>query len=360
MKDKNIIFLLFLMLFCSISQEAKAAPSQRQTQNIYTQKKTDDKPKSIWDDDSAANPYFKMSKSEKQKRKAAAEAEAQKQKANNTYKHPVYTGPSKKEIAENAVKTAEQNFMTLFSLDEYDLKFDRISYNVSGDALTVTNMSYIPKENSLRSDLKTYLMKADQVVLRNFNIGEIENKPILNNGEMLVRKLELPVWNAKGVKKGKVEIAQLRMKGDVPSYLKSKGEGKFDAIEVRNLRSEAIINETILNNIVRSRVLSASSAFFYEVDLQKKIADSLKRQELDGLEFTSAVVNGKSLPSMEEVSSVMTSYSARVLNTDLVLGARLEAKKPRPDPVPDLDLLRKNVAENKAAVAAAEKELKPE
>ena len=62
------------------------------------------------------------------------------------------------------------------------------------------------------------------------------------------------------------------------------------------------------------------------------------------------------MPDVAAVQSAMTSYSARVLNTDLVLGARLESQKEKPQI--NLEQLKKNVAENKAAIAAAEAEMK--
>jgi len=179
-----------------------------------------------------------------------------------------------------------------------------------------------------------------------------------DKGEMLVRKLEFPIWNEKAVKKGKVEIDHLKMGGDMATFLKAKGEGKIASVEIRNLRSEAIINETVLNNVVRSKVLSASSAYFTDAALQKSILESLKQQKLDGVNFASATINGRSLASLDAARAVMTSYSARILNTDLVLGARLEAKKEKPEPFPDVELLKKNVTENKAAIAATEEELK--
>ena len=143
------------------------------------------------------------------------------------------------------------------------------------------------------------------------------------------------------------------MTGDLVPYLKAKGNGTLNFIEIKNLRSETIINETVLNNIVRSKVFSASSAAFQDVKLQSGIVDALKRQDVDGLEFSSVQINGQSVPSVEGIKAAMTSYSARVLNTDLVLGARLEAQKEKPNPDPDLELLKKNVEENKEAILNA-------
>ena len=293
--------------------------------------------------------------SAKKTQKNASEKESKKK---SSFKRRVYNGPSKTEIAEAATKKAEENFKNFFSSKEYDVKYAQISYNVSGDVLSVDKVEIVPKKRLLKkSNAIPYTMKAEQIVLRSFNVGEKDGKPMGENGELIARKVELPLWNEKAVKKGKVDITQLKMRGNLPSYLKAKGEGKLDAVEVRDLRSETIINETVLNNVVRSKVLSASSAFFREVTLQKKIADSLKQQELDGLNFGSATINGKSIPTPEGALASMVSYSARILDVDLVLGARLEAQKENPNSNPDKELLRKNAAENKEAIAAAETEM---
>ena len=313
------------------------------------------KPKSIWDDSSEANPYFK------QKKKKSAKTEDKKEKKvkeprRSTFKRRTYTGPSKDEIAETATKKAVENFKIFASSDSYDVKYGHISYNVSGDSLSVNDMLIIPKKKPGQTEpLVPYLMKASEVLLKKFNVGEIAGRPMTDNGEMVVRKMEIPVWDNKAVKKGKIDIAQLKMKGDIQKYLQKK-EGKIDILELKDFRSETIINETILNNIIRSKVFAASSAELMDVDLPKTIVNVLKRQELDGLKFASARVNNIFIPTLEGVKAAMISYSARVLNTDLVLGARLEAKKEKPSSEPDLELLKQNVAENKAAIAAVEAE----
>ena len=357
MKYKGIVALtVSALLFCGVIQEAQAASSQG-TKNVYTQKKKkekNDKPKSIWDDESAANPYFKKQKSAKKDTKKTVKEE----RAKTPSKRRAYTGPSKKEIAQAATQKAEENFKSFFSSEEYNVEYGQISYDVTGDSLSVNDVTVVPNKDQSEQNAIPYLMKADQIILIRFNVGEKDGRPMRDKGEMLVRKLEFPIWNEKAVKKGKVEIDHLKMGGDMATFLKAKGEGKIASVEIRNLRSEAIINETVLNNVVRSKVLSASSAYFTDAALQKSILESLKQQKLDGVNFASATINGRSLASLDAARAVMTSYSARILNTDLVLGARLEAKKEKPEPFPDVELLKKNVTENKAAIAATEEELK--
>ena len=87
-----------------------------------------------------------------------------------------------------------------------------------------------------------------------------------------------------------------------------------------------------MNNVVRSKIFSASTVSFSGVELQKELIESLKYQSLDGLKFETARVNTRPVPTLEGVAAAMTSYSARILNTDLVVGARLEAQKENPDP----------------------------
>jgi len=227
---------------------------------------------------------------------------------------------------------------------------------VPGDSLSVVNFSMVPKKGTPQEKTIPYYLTAKELSMRNFNIGEKEGAPLLEDGEMKARKVEIPVWDENAVKKGKIEISQLKMTGDVPSYFKSQGDGELKTVELKNFRSETIINETVLNNIVRSKIFAASSASFAGVELQKNIIEALKRQELDGLKFASARINSRNIPTVQGAAAAMTSYSARILNTDLVLGARLEAQKDKP--VADIEQLKKNAAENKAAVAAVEAEMK--
>lgn len=349
----------FLMLLCFVNQAAAAEASydkllrEAREENIKKNAGKNKKPKSIWDDRSEANPYFKKQKSDTKKENKPQVKEPKR----TTFKRRVYTGPSKEEISAAATKKAIANFKSFLTSDNYNVEYENISYDVKADSLSVSNMTLVPVERPMQTVKVPYLMKAESVVLRNFNIGEKNEKPLLQNGEMKIRKIEIPIWDDKAVKKGKIDIAQLRMNGDVPAYLKT-GAGKLNALEVRDFRSEAIINETILNNIIRSKVFAASSANFTGVDLQKTIVNSLKRQELDGLQFELAQINGQVIPTVDGVKAAMTSYSARILNTDLVFGARLEAKKEKPNPNPDLELLKQNVAENKAAVDAVEAEVR--
>ena len=371
MKRKSVVFLsafFFFTMACGIKTAAAAKVEspherllreyhERRGQKTQQQKAAEQQqPKSIWDDDSASNPYFRSSN--KKVRTAAdvkAEKEASKAKK-STFKRRVYTGPSKDEINAAASKKAVENFKAFFVSEKYDIKYDKISYSVPGDSLSVVNFRMIPKKGSPQEKNIPYYLTAKELSLRNFNIGEKDNTEMLEDGELKARKVEIPVWDENAVKKGKIEISQLKMTGDVPSYLKAQGEGELKTVELSNLRSETIINETVLNNIVRSKIFAASSATFVGVELQKDIIEALKHQKLDGLKFTMAQVNSRNIPTPQGVAAAMTSYSARVLNTDLVLGARLEAQKDKP--VANMEQLKKNANENKAAVAAVEAEMK--
>ncbi|MGN1080012.1 MAG: hypothetical protein ACI4TE_07575 [Alphaproteobacteria bacterium] len=368
MKSKSVVFLsafAFLAMLCgSITDAAAKEESPHDKLLREYREKTGQKapgqkaeqPKSIWDDDSESNPYFRSST---KKVRTAAQAKAEKkprEPKRSTFKRRVYTGPSIDEINQAASKKAVENFKTFFAGEGYDIKYDNISYNVQGDTLSVFNFSMVPKKGTPQENVIPYYLTAKELSMRNFNIGEKEGNPLLEDGEMKARKVEIPVWDENAVKKGKIEISQLKMTGDVPSYVKSQGDGKLKTVELSDFRSETIINETILNNIVRSKVFAASSALFAGVELQKSIIDALKHQNLDGLKFVSARINSRNIPTVQGAAAAMTSYSARVLNTDLVLGARLEAQKDKP--VADIEQLKKNAAENKAAIAAAEAEMK--
>ena len=362
MKRKTILTASILLLFfCAAANAARVEGSYEKLIRKYQEdeaaaaaKKKAKEPKSIWDDDTEANPYFQKQKTKSDKPKTEEKKKVREPKR-STFKRRVYTGPSKEEIAASATEKAIENFKSFMALDGYEMKYDRISYNVRADSLTVGEVVFSPVQEDERSVPVPYALKADEIVLRSFNIGEKNGKPMLKNGEMTVKKMEIPVWNEKAVKKGKVEIAQLKMKGDLAAFLEAK-EGELETVEVKGLRSEAIINETILDNIVRSKVFAASSAHFKEAVLQKEIIDSLKQQDINGLTFSFAQINGQQIPTLDGVKAAMTSYSARILNKDLVLGARLEKEKGNPDANPDLEQLKKNVMENQAAIAAIEAE----
>ena len=369
MKFKRVVFLsafVFFAVSCGIATNAAAKEESphdkmlREYRERTGQKapgqKAAEQPKSIWDDDSESNPYFRASD---KKVRTAAQAKAEKQPREpkrSTFKRRVYTGPSKDEINQAASKKAVENFKAFFAGGNYDIKYDNISYNVPGDSLSVVNFSIIPKKGTPQEKTIPYYLTAKELSMRNFNIGEKDGNPLLEDGEMKARKVEIPVWDENAVKKGKIEISQLKMTGDVPSYVKAQGDGELKTVELSGFRSETIINETVLNNIVRSKIFAASSAAFAGVELQKNIIEALKRQELDGLKFASARINSRNIPTVQGAAAAMTSYSARILNTDLVLGARLEAQKDKP--VADIEQLKKNAAENKAAVAAVEAEMK--
>ncbi len=370
MKSKSVVFLsafvFFAMAFCNktVAQEKVESPHEKMIREYYEKTgktppgKKAEQPKSIWDDSSEANPYFK---SANKKVRTAAQAKAEKQPREpkrSTFKRRVYTGPSKEEINQAASKKALENFKSFFASEKYDIKYDKISYNVRGDSLSVVKFSMVPKKGSPSAEKIPYYLMAEEISMRKFNIGEKDGTSLSDDGEMKVKKLEIPVWDENAVKKGKIETSQLKMTGNVPAYIKGQASGNLKTVELKDFRSETIINETVLNNVVRSKVFAASSAYFADVDLQTGIIDALKRQSLEGIKFAMARINSRNIPTLQGVIAAMTSYSARILNTDLVVGARLEAQKPKTEQKPKLEQLKKNAAENKAAIAAVDAEMK--
>ena len=362
MKAKSMIVLSALTLFpCVLPHTVRAEGSyEKLTRQIREQEakeaaaKASDKPQSIWDDQTEANPYFKSDKKSKVNKPAKEKSRKKiRRPKRSTFKRRVYTGPSKEEIASAAVKKAVANFNSFLTSKDYEVRYEDIKYDVAGDVLTVKKIMFVPAEKDNEKNVFPYLMKADEIILRNSNIGEKSQTPLTDDGEMTVRKLEIPVWNGQGIKKGKVDVAQLTVTGDIPAYLKGKGEGMLKTLEAKDVHSEKIINETILNNVIRSKVFSAADVALKDVTLNKQFVNALKQQEIDGVTFSSARINGENISTSDGVKAAMLSYSARILNTDLVLGARLEAEKENPAENPDLELLKKNVEENKAEIEKA-------
>lgn len=368
MKSKSVVFLsAFVSFFAVFGIETGSAAKtesahdrllriSRERQGLKTEEqKAAEQPKSIWDDEGASNPYFK---SDRKKVRTAVDLKKEKavrEPKRTTFKRRVYTGPSKDEINEAASKKAVENFKAFLSDDKYDARFENASYNTAGDSLSVTGLKIVPVKPDARGRKVPYVLTAAEIVVRGANIGESNGTPMGKNGELSVRKMEIPVWDENVVKKGKIEIDKMTAAGDVAAFLKER-KGKLERLEITKLRSETIVNEAVLNNIVRSKVFAADDLAFEKPELGLETAEGLKRQELTGFRFDSAQIDGRNMPNVAAVQAAMTSYSARVLNTDLVLGARLEAQKEKPQI--NMEQLKKNVAENKAAIAAAEAEMK--
>jgi len=366
MKKKTVISLSVLLLLsgalpCSVRAEEGAYEAilrefrEKEAQKALEKREAEaaKQPKSIWDDKSEANPYFKSNV--KKKTAATKENTAKKRRSpkRRTFKRRVYTGPSKEEIASAAVEKSTANFNGFFASGDYDVKYDGIQYDVRGDTLTVKKLSFVPRKKDGEKKKIPYLMKAGEVVLRNMNIGEKNGTPLKEDGEMTVLKMEIPIWNEEGVKKGKIDVSQLRMTGDLAAYLKGGAVGKLKTLEAKDVRSEKIINETVLNNVIRSKVFSASDVALKDVVLNEKFLEALKQQDIDGVSFSSAQIDGTDMPTLDGVRAAMLSYSARIVNTDLVFGARLEAQKEQPAENVNPELLKQNVAENKAEIEKA-------
>lgn len=349
-----LMFVFLCTVFCAVQANAQ---SHQKFMQMYKEAeeaknpKKNEKPASIWDDTSESNPYFKN-----RTNKTGADVRDQMKKREpkkTTFKRRVYTGPSKDEIRAAASQKAVENFRASLPKGNYDVRYDKIGYDLAGDKLTISNLTFVPKAGTAEAKKITYYLKAEDVSLRGYNIGEKENTPMVKTGEATIRGLDVPVWNENGIKSGQMKFSQLKMNGDFLEYMKS-GKGKFDTVELSDFRSEKIIRETILNNIVRSKVFSASSAVFKEADLSSSLADSLKDQTLDGLSFKTALINSQEINSQAGALAAMISYSARILNADLVVAARTEAEKKKPNMT--IEQLKENIEENKRALAELNEE----
>lgn len=349
-----LMFVFLCFVFCAA--QANAQSHQKFMEMYQKAQEAKDpqknkKPASIWDDTSEANPYFKN-----RTNKTGADVREQMKKREpkkTTFKRRVYTGPSKEEIRAAASQKAVENFRASLPKGSYDVRYDKIGYDLDGDRLTISNLTFVPKAGTAEAKKIPYYMKAEDIALRGYNIGEKENTPLVKTGEAAIRGLEVPIWNENGVKSGQMQFAQLKMNGDFLEYMKN-GKGKFDAVELSDFRSEAIIRETILNNIVRSKVFSASSALFNEVDIASSMTESLKNQTLDGMSFKSALINSQQIDSQAGAMAAMISYSARILNEDMVVAARTEAQKKKPNMT--IEQLKENIEEKKRALAELNEE----
>lgn len=268
-----------------------------------------------------------------------------------------YTGPSHEEIAKAAEQKAVENIKSMLTDKRFALKYGKIGYDSYADLLTVDDVTLVPLKTAPGQKIPPYYFKAQQAVLRGANIGEKEGTPLNATGELRLNAVEIPVWDENAVKKGKVDIALLVLNGNIPAWLRMRAVGRLDGVDVNDLRSETIINEAVLNNVVRSKIFAASSASFRQASMGRDFVDALKRQSLDGLSFVSATIDGKEIANDAGALAAMTSYSARILDSDLVAAARNEAENAKK---PDFskEKLKKNIAENKAARAAVETELK--
>lgn len=311
---------------------------------------------SLWDDPNESNPYFK-----KQKIRTAADVKKEQAKKKEyyktTFKKRVYMGPSPAAAAEQAKAKSVESFKSHLPQGQYDVRFDSWDYDDSVDELSFKNLVFKPREKTPDAEKIPYYFKAEEARFAGFNLGEIYGTPQNETGTIRLSKLDVPVWNENSVKVGKITFDAVVFQGKGMAFMKEK-QGNFTEIAVDGMRSEKIINETIVNNIVRSKIFAVQRAVFKNVVLSAAAFESVKNQSLDGVSFSSARVNGKDYTSPQAVLAEAISYSARVLNPDLVKGARLEGAKPEDKQKPTMEQVRKNAAENNAERAKLVKEMK--
>lgn len=297
---------------------------------------------SIWDERSDDSRYF-----QRQNTQTGADIRAQfgkKEAKKSTFKRQVYTGPTVEEIAAAANKKAQENFQRFLPKGNYDVRFEAIAYNPTTDTLSISKLLVAPKPNTQEARKFPFYLKADSMEVSEFNIGQKLDTPLKEEGVVRIRKIEIPVYNEKDVKSGKMDFAQLIIRGPFLKVM-NEGAGKLNRVDVSDFRSEKIMNETVLNNIIRSKVFSANNAVFNNVTVANGFLKNLGEQSLTGIDFTGAIVNNEQLSSKEAAEAAMISYSARVLNPDLVLGARLEAQKKQP--VMSMSRIKENAEKNK-------------
>lgn len=314
------------------------------------------KPKSIWDDPSESNPYFT-----KERTKTGADIKRENTKKRDyyktTFKRRVYEGPTPEQAAKEAQSKAVENFKTYLPEGSYDVRFESVDYDANSDILSFKKLVFLPRENTAEAKKIPHYLLAEEARFSGFNIGEIYGTPQNETGLIQLTKLEVPVWNEGQVKVGKMTFDQLELNGKGLALIKEK-KGSLDTALLAGFKSEKVINETILNNIVRSKVFAANKALFRNPSFDPEFFEAVKDQSLNGLSFSSAVINEKNFVMPEAVSAEMISYSARVLNPDLVLGARLEGGKKKEDQKPTLDQIKKNVEKINSEKAKLVKEMK--
>ena len=320
------------------------------SQTSGTNADADGKESSIWDDDSSGDSRFFTRK----KGRTAADIKREEAKfapKKKTATKFVYTGPSKEEIAKQAPITAQQNFRKLLP-PVYDYQFEKVEYDVNTDSFRVTGLTALPKSEAQRKK-GMYGIKIGSIELYKYNIGERGGTKQNPSGQAILSEIDVPVYNQNGVKSGQLKIENLKITGRFP-YLMEKGSGVLDQVTFSGLRSEKIINETVLNNIVRAKVFSADSADFTNLSVPAGFMDLLKDQSFKGFNFTSSVVNGKRIGTPAGAEAAMISYSSRFLDSDLVMGARMEKAKKKP--IANMEAVKRNVTAHKQSVAEFEKE----
>lgn len=351
---KSVAVLLSIAGLVAFAGDAAAQfrPSDRdrQTASIRSAEKRPEAQPAVvrlFDDDGNVNAAYAQKVKEERARKAEQKM----------VKRRVYTGPSHEEIAKAAEQKAVENIKSMLTDKRFSLKYGEIGYDSYADLLTIDDVTLVPLKTAPGQKIPPYYFKAQQVVLRGANIGEKEGTPLNTAGELRLTAVEIPVWDENAVKKGKIDISLLVLNGNIPAWLRMRGVGRLERVDVNGLRSETIINEAVLNNVVRSKIFAASSASFRQASMGQNFIDAFKRQGLDGFSFVSATVDGKEIANDTGALAAMTSYSARILDSDLVAAARNEAENAKK---PDFskEKLKKNIAENKAARAAVDAELK--
>lgn len=334
--------LLTLLLFFSVNEAAAAQDSAEYS--------------SIWDDPNESNPYFKK-KYAKTGADIKRENSTERKYYKTTFKRRVYTGPTPAQAAEQAKAKAGDNFKAYLPDGKYDVRFEKMDYDPNGDVLRFTKLQFKPRPKTPEAKKIPYYLQVDEADFSGFNIGEIYGTPQNETGKVYLSDVEIPVWNENSVKVGKVTIGQVSMVGKGLALLKER-QGDLSELTVSDLHSEKIINETVLNNIVRSKIFAARSATFANVRISAEFFEAIKEQSLSGMTFSSALINTRLYTSEQAVYAEMLSYSARVLNPELVEGARMEGAKDKKDQNPTMKQIRKNAEELKAKKEKLAKEMK--
>lgn len=248
------------------------------------------------------------------------------------FKRRRYEGPSYKEAKELAERQVYEKIKEYFPVGNFAFKVGDFSYEASSDVVTLSELVAVPKKGTKEEGKIPYFFKIDQARLIGFNLGEFLGMPVSEQGVIELRKIDLPKYNDYFVQVGKTEIGQVRLDGAGLDFIK-KGKAEFKEIRVNGLSTQSIIDQILLGNIVRAKKFETKLAIFSDATLSTEIINSIKAQNLKGLTFAVAAVNGSQYTSMDAINLVFTSYSARVLDVEKIAAVKqeMDMKKEKAD-----------------------------
>ncbi|MCQ2913750.1 MAG: hypothetical protein MJ247_00970 [Alphaproteobacteria bacterium] len=246
-----------------------------------------------------------------------------------SFKRRVYEGPSYNELKKRAAENAKNAAVDYLPKGNFDLTYGDFAYNESGDVLSVSNIVAKSKNKNSETDEPYVLFTVKSAKITGFNLGELDETPVNETGILEIEGIDINLYDANMVKKGKRTIGSIRLVGEALKILQ-KNDGKFDILQIKDLYSEILINKIVRETIIQSELYKANNITFYNGSVNGALMNLGKeKQFFDGLTLTNATIDGSDYSTMnlEKLDMVIKKMSSRVIDIDKIASARAEKQK---------------------------------